>query len=82
MAMKRLKPKIGLLVREARERKGLTQRDVASRVNIKASHVAYIENDKRRPSMELLLRLSRTLSIDRKRALFAAYPVLAKFNVR
>jgi transcriptional regulator with XRE-family HTH domain len=47
---------------------------VASAVGIKASHVAYIENARRRPSISLINRLSETLGLNAKELLVLAHP--------
>lgn len=46
-----LKPREYLMIREAL---GLTQRQIATKLGVKASHVAYLENGRRHPSPALL----------------------------
>jgi|SRR5208283_465213 len=65
---------LGAVVKEAREEYRMTQRDLAAAVGIKASHVAYIENGQRRPSIALINRLSKTLGLDAKEVLVLAHP--------
>jgi len=43
-------------------------------VGVKASHIAYIENGQRNPSLPLLRRLADTLSLDRRELLFLIHP--------
>jgi transcriptional regulator with XRE-family HTH domain len=52
------KKKPGTLIKQARNSLRLTQRDLASMVGVKASHIAYIENGQRNPSLSLLRRLA------------------------
>jgi transcriptional regulator with XRE-family HTH domain len=65
---------LGGVVRNARQRLGLTQRAVAARVGVKPSHIAYIEGGRRRPSFVLLRRLADTLQLDRRELLLLAHP--------
>ena len=68
------KKTLGPVVKEARDALRLTQRGLAAIVNVKASHIAYIENNHRRPSMSLLRRLVEALGLDRREVLFLAHP--------
>ena len=65
---------LGAVVKEARDEARMTQRDLAAAVGIKASHVAYIKNGHRRPSIRLINRLSKTLGLDAKELLVLAHP--------
>ena len=42
--------------RELRATAGLTQREIAERLGVKASYIAYLENGHRYPSGEFVLR--------------------------
>lgn len=64
----------GTLIREARISLKLTQRDLASMVGVKASHIAYIESEQRNPSLALLRRLADTLGLNRRELLFMIHP--------
>ena len=68
------KKKPGTLVREARNALQLTQRDLAGRIGVKASHIAYIESGQRNPSLALLRRLADTLGLNRRELLFLIHP--------
>ena len=70
----------GAVIRAARESLGLSQRKLAAAVGVKASHIAYIEGNQRRPSMTLLRRLAQVLGLDRREMLFVWYPD-AKFLI-
>lgn len=65
---------LGSIVKAARDDARMTQRELAATVGIKASHVAYIENGHRRPSISLIKRLSETLGLNAKELLLLAHP--------
>jgi len=65
---------LGSVVKEARDGARMTQRDLAAAVGIKASHVAYIENSRRRPSISLINRLAETLGLSALELLVLAHP--------
>jgi transcriptional regulator with XRE-family HTH domain len=65
---------LGSIVRDARDGARMTQRDLAAAVGIKASHIAYIENGHRKPSISLINRLGRTLGLNTKELLVLAHP--------
>jgi len=65
---------LGQLVRHQRESFRLTQRELARKLGVKASHVAYIESGLRRPSLALVRRLAETLGIDKQKLLLITYP--------
>ncbi len=69
-----IKKRPGTLIRQARNSLRLTQRDLASMVGVKASHIAYIENGQRNPSLSLLRRLADTLGLNRRELLFLIHP--------
>ena len=68
------KKRPGTLIRQARNSLRLTQRDLAAMVGVKASHIAYIENGQRNPSLGLLRRLADTLGLNRRELLFLIHP--------
>jgi len=57
---------LGSAVREAPDGARMSQRELASAIGVKASHIAYIENGHRRPSISLINRMSETLGLDSK----------------
>jgi transcriptional regulator with XRE-family HTH domain len=76
-------PTVGALLREWRDRRNLTQRDVASRSAVSARHLSFIENGRARPSREMVLHLAERLDVplrERNRFLLAAgyAPVFAE----
>ena len=68
------KNKFGLFLKEHRQAHGLTQRDLAARVGVKASHVAYLETGQRKPSLALLGRLADSLHLDKQKLFVLAHP--------
>src|ERR1022692_2898991 len=68
------KKTLGQVVKEARDALRLTQRGLAEIVDVKASHIAYIENNRRKPSLSLLRRLVEALGLHRREVLFLAHP--------
>jgi transcriptional regulator with XRE-family HTH domain len=53
---------------------GLTQQSLATKLGIRASHVALLESARRRPSLGLLVRLAVTLGADGRDLFVLAYP--------
>jgi transcriptional regulator with XRE-family HTH domain len=64
----------GPLIKRQRDAFRLTQRELARKLGVKASHVAYIENGLRRPSLSLVRRLAETLGLDKQQLLLMTYP--------
>jgi transcriptional regulator with XRE-family HTH domain len=53
---------------------GLTQRSLAQQLGVEASHIAFIESGRRKPSLKLVGRLADTLGLDRQNLLILAHP--------
>jgi transcriptional regulator with XRE-family HTH domain len=68
------KKTLGSVVKDARDRARLSQREIAEAVGIKASHIAYIEQGQRRPSISLINRLGEARGLDAKELLVLAHP--------
>jgi transcriptional regulator with XRE-family HTH domain len=68
------KNELGSLIKRQREVFRLTQRELASKLGVKASHIAYIEGGMRRPSMSLVRRLAETLGLNKQKLLLLTYP--------
>ncbi|HLI82218.1 MAG TPA: helix-turn-helix transcriptional regulator [Candidatus Binataceae bacterium] len=68
------KKTLGAVIKEGRDALRLTQRGLAELVGVKASHIAYIENGHRNPSLALLRRLADALGLNRKELLFLSHP--------
>jgi transcriptional regulator with XRE-family HTH domain len=66
---------IGDLLRSWRQRRSLSQLELALEADVSARHVSFLENGRARPSREMVLRLSEHLEIplrERNRLLLAA----------
>jgi transcriptional regulator with XRE-family HTH domain len=70
------KRRLGDLIRIRRGAMGLSQRDLARSVGVTASHIAFIESGRRRPSYSLLFGLARSLQLNQQELFLAAYPEL------
>ena len=68
------KRSLGKILKDRRIEMGLTQRLLAEQVGIKASHIAYIESGRRRPSLPLLERMATALGLDRRELFLLAHP--------
>ena len=64
--MSKLKLLFGRKIKEYRKKYGLTQAQLAERVNIDDKHISCIENGKNFPSADLLERISNALNIEPK----------------
>jgi len=62
------------LLKRHREAAGLSQRSLARKLGVEASHVAFIEAGRRRPSLKLVRRLADTLGFDRQDLFILAHP--------
>jgi transcriptional regulator with XRE-family HTH domain len=65
---------LGETVRRQRQALGFTQRTLAQRLGVEASHVAFIESGRRKPSLKLVARLADVLGLDRQDLLIQAHP--------
>jgi transcriptional regulator with XRE-family HTH domain len=66
--------KLGEFLKTRREALGLTQRALAQKLGVEASHVAFIESGRRKPSLKLVARIADTLGLDRQELLVLAHP--------
>jgi transcriptional regulator with XRE-family HTH domain len=78
--MKKARP-LGDLIRIRREANGLSQRELGRSVGVTASHIAFIESGRRRPSHSLLFGLARSLQLNRQELFLIAYPELAQLTL-
>jgi XRE family transcriptional regulator, fatty acid utilization regulator len=69
-----IKKTLGSVVKEARDGARMSQRELGTALGVKASHIAYIENGHRNPSISLINRISETLGLDAKELLVLAHP--------
>jgi len=65
---------LGAFLKARRSVLKLTQQSLARQLGVRASHIALLENDRRRPSLGLLARLAVALTVDGKELLQLAYP--------
>jgi transcriptional regulator with XRE-family HTH domain len=68
------KETLGEIIKRRRQTLALTQRELAVMLGVKASHVAYLESGRRRPSLALLKHLADVLDLDRQQIFFLAHP--------
>jgi transcriptional regulator with XRE-family HTH domain len=68
------KKTLGHVLKQRREMLGLTQRELALKLNVKPSHVAYLENDRRRPSLALVSRLADVMGLEKEPLFLLAHP--------
>ncbi|MGH7931544.1 MAG: helix-turn-helix domain-containing protein [Candidatus Binataceae bacterium] len=68
------KKSLGPVLKKQREALALTQRELARRLNVKPSHVAYLEKDRRRPSLGLLSRIADVLGLEKEPLFLLAHP--------
>ncbi len=68
------KKTLGSVLKERREDLRYTQRVLAAKLGVKASHVAYLENGRRRPSLSLLRRITDVLDLDKESTFILAHP--------
>jgi transcriptional regulator with XRE-family HTH domain len=66
--------RLAALLKARRNDLSLTQQSLAQRLGVRASHVALLENGRRRPSLGLIVRLAATMGIDGRELLELAYP--------
>ena len=70
---------LGRVLKWQRQALNLTQRALAHRLGVKASHVAYLESGKRQPSLSLLLRIAKVLRLDPADLFLLSRPEARKF---
>src|SRR6516165_5802456 len=65
---------LGEFLKARRGALGLTQRSLAQKLGVEASHVAFIESGRRKPSLKLVTRIADTYGLDRQEILLLAHP--------
>jgi transcriptional regulator with XRE-family HTH domain len=68
------KKTLGQVLKSQREMLGLTQRELALKLEVKPSHVAYLEKDRRRPSLGLVSRIANVLGLEKEPLFLLAHP--------
>ncbi|WGI17259.1 multiprotein bridging factor aMBF1 [Methanonatronarchaeum sp. AMET-Sl] len=61
--MDQIIPEYGSLIRNAREEKGLTQEELADKINEKSSIISKLENEKKLPEEKVIKKLESFLEI-------------------
>lgn len=69
----------GQVIRKGRQELHLTQRELAEKVGVKPAHIAYMELDRRRPSLPLLARIADILGLDREMLINLSHPEAKPF---
>ncbi len=64
----------GKVLKQARQSLGLSQQTLARKLGVRASHVGYLEQGRRRPSLKLLKSLADTLGVDKERLFLLSHP--------
>ncbi len=70
---------LGTVLRRRRRQLEITQQEVARKVGVRANYVGYLERDMRRPSTPVLVKLAKTLDLDREELFFLAHPQVRNF---
>ena len=68
------KKTLGSVLKQQRDAFRLTQRQLAAKLGVKASHIAYLENGRRRPSLSLVNRIATVLGLDRQELFLLVHP--------
>lgn len=64
----------GRVVKEARISLGLSQLNLARKLGVRASHIGYLEQGRRRPSLTLLKALADELGLEKERLFLLSHP--------
>jgi transcriptional regulator with XRE-family HTH domain len=68
------KETFGQVLMKRRKALALSLRQMAKQLGIQGSHVAYLENGSRKPSLSLLKRIADRLGLDGRELLFLSHP--------
>jgi transcriptional regulator with XRE-family HTH domain len=68
----------GKVIKESRQSLGLSQEALARKLGVRASHIGYMEQGRRRPSLTLLNALADTLGIEKERLFLLSHPEARK----
>src|ERR1700691_3221939 len=69
-----MKKTLGKVLKDRRALLRLTQRELALKLGVKPSHVAYLETNSRRPSLGLLSRIADVLDLPKESLFVLAHP--------
>lgn len=68
------KARLAAYLRARRNQLGFTQQSLSQKLGVRASHIALLENGRRRPSLGLIERLATALGVNGREILDLAYP--------
>ncbi|MBV8773161.1 MAG: helix-turn-helix transcriptional regulator [Deltaproteobacteria bacterium] len=68
------KVRLAAYLKARRNQLGLTQQSLSQKLGVRASHIALLENARRRPSLALIGRLAAALGVNGREILDLAYP--------
>lgn len=55
-----------IYIREIREKQGLSQERLSKLSGVSSSHIGYIENGEREPTISVMCRIAKALNVDIK----------------
>jgi transcriptional regulator with XRE-family HTH domain len=64
----------GKVLKQARLSLGLSQQALARKLGVRSSHIGYLEQGRRRPSLTLLNALADTLGVNKERLFLLSHP--------
>lgn len=76
MANKAQKVTLGSVLKRRRQQLGMTQADVAKRVNCRPNYIGYLEAGARRPSPSLVTRLAKALDLSAQELFLLSNPII------
>ena len=71
---------VGMRIRYYRQRKGITQEQLAYTVNTSAAYISYIEHAKKKPSLEKIAQISKTLGVTIDELVLVSDEIPDQFN--
>jgi transcriptional regulator with XRE-family HTH domain len=74
-----MKKTLGKVLKDRRALLWLTQRELALKLVVKPSHVAYLETHRRRPSLGLLSRIADVLGLPKESLFVLVHPEASSF---
>lgn len=80
--MSRRAQRFGDFIKVKRRQLGLTQSEVAQKVDVAQSYIGFLENNTRRPSNEVLKKLSKVLDLPVTELYFFAHPEMNELKGR
>lgn len=70
---------LGEILKKRRQAMGMSQLELAELLGVRASHVGYLEQGRRGPSLSLLSRIAEILGLDKGELLLMAHPETKEF---